>query len=153
MRQSVDVGFDLALVYDLECLARDALKRGFKIDLPLGRGRKGEPPKVEFGVDKSQAVNVAASVFAELADQADGGLGAASQEAKREGAVGGQLVLGDEARTVAAQRYRPCLFRKAAARGIRAEQHNTDFLGYTTTATHESHKRAAPTWTANGVRL
>jgi hypothetical protein len=121
LRQSVGVGFDLALVHDLECLARDALKRGFKIDLPLGRGRKGEFPKVEFGVDKGHAVNVAASVFAELADQADGGLGATSQETKRDRAIGGQLVFGDEARTVAAQRYRAGLFGKNAARGIRTK--------------------------------
>lgn len=80
----------------------------------LGRRRKFDLPEVEILVAKSHTVNIAASIFAETADQFDFGFAARFDDTHGEDFVGRKFVAGTNAGAVEAQNEGVCLLRKDA---------------------------------------
>ena len=75
------------------CAARRVLlRRQWKLNLP----------KINLRINESDAVNIAARVFAKMADEADFGFAAGVGDAYSEGFVGRKFVAGEDAGTVTA---------------------------------------------------
>jgi len=118
-----NVGFDFGLFGGKALIA----KTTFEIDelsfgSVVGSGRKFDLPEVEIGIAESDAVNVAARVIAEFADEADVRFAAGFDDAEREHFVGREFVAREKAGAVAAENEGLCLFGKNAAGGVRAEE-------------------------------
>jgi len=122
-------GFRAAVVQLLDGFAGAARERDEAL-LDFGGSERGEfgSPKIELGIDESQAVGVDAVGGAHLADDADGGFGVAIGAAEDELLLGRKLVMGNDAGAVEAEEDGVGGLGENLAIKIAADQDDGDFL-------------------------
>jgi len=132
-----DIGFDAGVVDFLEGVAGGTDERDeTELFFAAGDGRKIDFPEIEIEVEESNAVGVAARLFANLADDADVGLLVFVGPAEDELLFGGKLVAGKNAGTVKAEENSGSALGKHAAVQIGADEEDGDFFGDAGRAAH-----------------
>ncbi len=132
-----DIGFDAGVVDFFEGVAGGTGERDeAELFFPIGDGRKIDFPEIEIQVEESNAVGVAAGLFANLADDADVGLLVFVGPAEDELLFGGKLVAGKNAGTVKTEKNSGSALGKHAAVQIGADQEDGDFFGDAGRAAH-----------------
>lgn len=144
----VNVGFDFRGLDEAALAAKTALEgnAGREEMLLLGR-RKIDLPEIESGIRESNAVDVAARVFAEMTDEANFSFATSAGKAHGKGFVGGEFVAGEDAGAVTAENESAGLFGEDAAGSVRAEENDWNFLRDAAASAHTIHK-----WPLGGQR-
>jgi hypothetical protein len=136
----VDVFFNFVLLNLLPRLAERA-REGEAADLRfvvLGRG-KFHAPEVEVGVHEGDAMNIAAGLAADLADEAHFGFFRRAGETERENFVRREAVFGKHAGAVAAEHNGFGPLGKDFAGSVGTEQNDGEFFGDATAAASAMH--------------
>ncbi len=133
-----DIGFDAGVVDFFEGVAGGTDERDeAELFFAAGDGRKIDFPEIESEVEESNAVGVAAGLFANLADDADVGLLVFVGPAEDELLFGGKLVAGKNAGAVKAEENSGSALGKHAAVQIGTDQEDGDFFGDAGRAAHD----------------
>lgn len=106
------------------------------------RGRKIHLPKINVGVDESDAVNVTAGFASDFANQADLGFSGGAWNAERQDFVGRESVARNDASAVAAKDHRFRFLGKDSAARIRPEQNDIQLFCDASTASKSLHRMA-----------
>ncbi len=132
-----DVSFHAGVVDFFERLAnRPGQRERAHFALELADGRKIHFPKIEIGIDESDAVGVNAVVRANLADDADLGFLVAIGPAQDEFLLRRELVLGEDAGAVEAEDDGVGALGKDGASQIVADEEDGKFLRDASSAAH-----------------
>lgn len=123
------IGFDSRIVNFFERAAGVARERNHShFAFEITDGRKLDPPKIEFGVDKGHTVGVIAVAAAKLADDADFRFSVAFGTAEDEFLLGRKFVFGEDAGAVKTEDDGLGALGKNFAVQIVTDQNNWNFL-------------------------
>lgn len=118
-----------------------AAKTTFEIDGGKGRekvgsGRKLNLPEVEIWIAESDAIDLAARVIAQLANEADFCFAAGIEKSKREDFVGGEFVASNYSGAMAAENEGMRFFREDTAGGVGSEEEDRKLFRNATASAH-----------------
>ena len=132
-----DVGFGTGVVHFFESLAV-AADEGEKAQLSLrgGNRRKVNFPEIEVGIEEGDAVGVAPVLGTDLADDADFGFLVALRPAEDELLFGRELVAGENASAMKAEKDSGGMLGKDFAAEVAPDEEDGDFLGNASAAAH-----------------